>query len=67
MGPGASARFSVRVNQALPFMSFSNADWEALVDVRNAFREALAEASIYDEALAIKAPKRIVGGLMVKF
>jgi outer membrane receptor protein involved in Fe transport len=67
MGAGAAARFSVRVNQALPFMSFSNADWEALVDVRNAFREALAEASIYDEALAIKAPKRIVGGLMVKF
>ncbi len=67
MGPGASARFSVRVNQALPFMSFSNADWEALVDVRNAFREALAEASIYDEVLAIRAPKRIVGGLMVKF
>jgi hypothetical protein len=63
----ASARFNVRVNQSLPFLRFSNADWEMLVDVRNMFREAEAEASIYDEALAIRAPKRIVGGLLVKF
>jgi hypothetical protein len=63
----ANARFNVRVNQALPFLRFSNADWEALVDVRNMFREADAEASLYDEALAIRAPKRIVGGLLVKF
>jgi hypothetical protein len=63
----ANARFNVRVNQSLPFLRFSNADWEALVDVRNMFREADAEASIYDEALAIRAPKRIVGGLLVKF
>ena len=63
----ANARFNVRVNQSLPFLRFSNADWEALVDVRNIFREAAAEGSIYDEALAIRAPKRIVGGLLVKF
>lgn len=63
----ANARFNVRVNQALPFLRFSNADWEALVDVRNMFREAAADASVYDEALAIRAPKRIVGGLLVKF
>lgn len=63
----ANARFNVRVNQSLPFLRFSNADWEMLVDVRNMFREAEAEASIYDEALAIRAPKRIVGGLLVKF
>jgi hypothetical protein len=63
----AKARFNVRVNQALPFLGFSNADWEALVDIRNTFREAAAESSIYDEALAIRAPKRIVGGLLVKF
>jgi hypothetical protein len=63
----ANGRFNVRVNQSLPFLRFSNADWEALVDVRNMFREAVAEASVYDEALAIRAPKRIVGGLLVKF
>ena len=63
----SNARFNVRVNQSLPFLSFSNADWEALVDVRNVFRDAAVDASIYDEALAIRAPKRIVGGLLVKF
>jgi hypothetical protein len=62
-----NARFNVRVNQSLPFLQFSNADWEALVDVRNLFREAAADASIYDEAFAIRAPKRIVGGLLVRF
>ena len=67
LGSGANARFNVRVNQSLPFLRFSNADWEALVDIRNIFREAAADASIYDEALAIRAPKRIVGGLLVKF
>ena len=67
LGSSSNARFNVRVNQSLPFLRFSNADWEALVDVRNVFREAAADSSIYDEALAIRAPKRIVGGLLVKF
>jgi outer membrane receptor for ferrienterochelin and colicin len=62
-----NARFNVRVNQSLPFLQFSNADWEALVDVRNLFRDAAVDASVYDEAFAIRAPKRIVGGLLVKF
>jgi hypothetical protein len=65
-GP-SNSRFNVRVNQSLPFLRFSNADWEMLVDIRNTFREADTEASIYDEALAVHAPKRIVGGLLVRF
>ena len=38
-----------------------------LVDIRNMFREGDGYASLYDEALAVRAPKRIVGGLLVKF
>ena len=64
---GANARFNIRLNQGIPFLRSSNAEWEALVDIRNTFRESVAEASIYDEALAIRAPKRIVGGLLVRF
>jgi hypothetical protein len=67
MRTSANTRFHVRVNQSLPFLRFSNADWEALVDIRNMFREADVESSIYDEAFAIRAPKRIVGGLLVRF
>jgi hypothetical protein len=50
--PNANTRFNVRVNQSLPFLRFSSADWEMLVDIRNMFREADSYASLYDEALA---------------
>jgi len=63
----SNMRFNVRVNQSLPFLSFSNADWEMLLDIRNMFREGDGYSSLYDEALAVRAPKRIVGGLLVKF
>jgi hypothetical protein len=67
MRASANGRFNVRVNQSLPFLRFSNADWEALVDVRNIFRDVEADSSMYDEVFAIRAPKRIVGGLQVRF
>jgi hypothetical protein len=67
MRSSANARFNVRVNQSLPFLRFSSADWEALVDIRNMFRDVEADSSMYDEAFAIRAPKRIVGGLQVRF
>ena len=67
LGASANARFNVRVNQSLPFLRFSNADWEALVDIRNIFRDMEADSSMYDEVFAIRAPKRIVGGLQVRF
>ena len=61
------ARFDVQVRQALPFMDFSNARWEMLVAVRNFFRETAADQSLYDELLVVHPPKRIVGGLTLKF
>jgi len=67
MRSSSNARFNIRVNQGLPFLRFSNADWEALVDIRNMFREVEADSSMYDEVFAIRAPKRIVGGLQVRF
>lgn len=66
-GPGFDARFDLQVNQALPFMNFGASQWEMLVGVRNLFHESLANASAYDELLVIRPPKRIVGGLTVKF
>src|SRR3954468_1192185 len=61
------ARFDVQVRQSLPFMDFSNAKWEMLVAVRNFFKDTAADQSIYDELLVIHPPKRIVGGLTLKF
>ena len=61
------ARFDLRVTQALPFMNFRTSQWEMLVGVRNLFHESLANTSVYDELLVVRPPKRVVGGLTVKF
>jgi hypothetical protein len=66
-GGAVDARFDVQVRQSLPFMDFSNAKWEMLVAVRNFFRETAVDQSVYDELLVVHPPKRIVGGLTLKF
>ncbi|MDR1989934.1 MAG: TonB-dependent receptor, partial [Acidobacteriaceae bacterium] len=64
---GIDSRFDVQVRQSLPFMNFSNARWEMLVAVRNFFREAATDQAIYDELLVVKPPKRVVGGVTMRF
>jgi hypothetical protein len=64
---GTLARFDVRVTQSLPFLDFTNAQWEMLVGVRNLFREMVSDSSLYDELLVVRPPKRVVGGLTVRF
>jgi len=65
--PAIDARFDVQVRQSLPFMDFSTAKWEMLVAVRNFFRDSAPDQSVYDELLVVRPPKRIVGGLTLKF
>ena len=65
--PGLDGRWDVQVSQGLPFMNFMSAEWEMLVAVRNLFRESFTETSIYDELLVARPPKRLVGGITVKF
>jgi hypothetical protein len=65
--PQLAARFDVQVTQALPFLNFTSAHWEALVGVRNLFRELSSDASVYDEVLVVRPPKRVVGGVTVRF
>jgi hypothetical protein len=60
-------RFDVQVRQSLPFMDFSTAKWEMLIGVRNFFRESSADQSSFDELLVVRPPKRIVGGLTMRF
>jgi hypothetical protein len=64
---GADSRFDFQVRQALPFLNFTNARWEMLIAVRNFFREAEPDQSVYDELLAVRPPKRIVGGVTLHF
>jgi TonB-dependent receptor-like protein len=65
--PGLDGRFDMQVSQGLPFLGLFHADWEMLVGVRNLFRDSLTDASIYDELLVARPPKRLVGGITVKF
>jgi hypothetical protein len=65
--PGLDGRWDVQVMQSLPFMDFTSAEWEMLVGVRTLFREAFTEMSVYDELLVARPPKRLVGGITVKF
>jgi len=64
---GFDRRFDVQVNQALPFLRFTQADWEVLVAVCNLFGDTGGERSVYDELLVIRPPTRVVGGLRVRF
>ena len=63
----ANARFNVQVNQALPFLNFANANWEMLAAISNLFTADAVDGSVYDEALVTQPPKRILGGVTVRF
>jgi outer membrane receptor protein involved in Fe transport len=66
--PSVDYRFDVQVNQALPFMPFSGAArWEVLVGLRNLFRDPNESSSIYDELLVVRPPKRVIGGVLIRF
>jgi hypothetical protein len=62
-----NVRFNVQVNQSLPFMTFANASWEMLAAVSNLFGEDALDGSVYDESLVVRPPKRILGGVTVRF
>jgi hypothetical protein len=64
--PGLDARFDVQINQTLPF-ELAGTRWEVLLGLRNLFRDPNDPASVYDELLVVKPPKRVVGGFLVRF
>lgn len=65
--PLGGARFEVQINQEIPFLDFTGAQWEMLVGVRNLFRSDLFDGSVYDELLVVRPPKRVLGGVTVRF
>lgn len=65
--PGLDGRFDVQVSQPLPMLDFTSAQWQFVFAVRNMFREMTPGASVYDELLVVQPPKRLVGGLVVRF
>jgi outer membrane receptor protein involved in Fe transport len=65
--PGLDGRFDVQVTQPLPLLDFTSAQWQVVFAVRNLFRETSPTGSVYDELLVVHPPKRMVGGLVVRF
>jgi hypothetical protein len=63
---GTDGRFDIQINQALPF-ALGGTKWEVLLGIRNLFRDPNDPASIYDELLVVRPPKRVVGGFLVRF
>jgi hypothetical protein len=65
--PYTTTRFDVQLNQGLPFMTeLTRAEWELLVAFRNLLYED-AEGGRLDEAAVHNPPKRVVGGISVRF
>lgn len=64
--PMGNGRFDVQLRQGLP-LSGRVGEWEMLVGVRSLFRSSLEDRSMFDELLVVRAPKRVVCGLQVRF
>jgi len=63
----ANARFDVQLRQGLPFLAaLTRADWEFLLAVRNLFYET-SEGATLDEVAVLNPPKRVLGGISVRF
>ncbi len=61
------SRFSVQVFQLLPFVGWNGTQWELMVAVRNLFYDDIEKASILDELSVVDAPRRVLGGVTVRF
>ena len=66
-GSKLDSRFNIQVYQLLPFVGWDGTSWEVMVAVRNLFYEDFESASFLDEMAVIHAPRRVLGGVTVRF
>jgi outer membrane receptor protein involved in Fe transport len=67
VAPMTNRRFDVQVSQGLPFLgAFTRADWNVLLGVRNLFYDT-TEGALIDEMAVTNPPKRVLGGISVRF
>ena len=65
--PLTNRRFDVQLSQGLPFLgALTRADWNFLLAVRNLFYET-SEGALIDEVAVTNPPKRVLGGISVRF
>ena len=66
-GSTVESRFNFQVYQLLPFAGWNGTQWEVMMAVRNLFYDDIEGASILDEMAVIDAPRRVLGGVSVRF
>jgi outer membrane receptor protein involved in Fe transport len=65
--PLGNTRFDVQLSQGLPFLgALTHADWDFLLTVRNLYYES-DEGATLDELAVLNAPRRVLGGISVRF
>jgi hypothetical protein len=65
--PLTSTRFDVQLSQGLPFLgTLTRADWDFLLAVRNLYYEP-GEGATLDELAVLNPPRRLLGGISVRF
>lgn len=62
-----NTRFDIQLTQGLPFLQpLTRADWEVLLAVRNLLYET-TEGGALDELMVVRPPKRVLGGISIRF
>jgi len=64
---GSSSRFELELVQLVPFADWSGTEWELSVAIRDLFFQDLLGRSLLDELAVANAPRRVIGGLAVRF
>lgn len=67
LSPIFEGRFDVQVRQALPIQPISGGRIELMVSVSNLFRDPRNPGAFYDELLTVRTPRRVLGGVQVRF
>ena len=62
-----TARFDVELVQLIPFADWSGTEWELSLAVRDLFFREMIGRSLLDEIAVAHAPRRVVGGVAVRF
>lgn len=66
-GDQITTRFDIELIQLIPFADWSGTEWELSLAVRDLFFRDFGGRSLLDELAVARAPRRIVGGLAVRF
>lgn len=70
LAPMLDGRFDIQLRQALPYQPIAGGRIEVLVAMSNMFRDPENGAfagSFYDELLTVRPPRRVLGGVQVRF